>query len=287
MCKLCQSPHAIVVKKGFYQKKKSRSVQRYQCRTCGRSFSDQTNAPSYRLKKSHVRNRLLQLMCSGMSQRRAARYLGIHQDTVASLIARMAKTARQKNLAEAKRRKPTVIVFDEMETFEHSKCKPVSITVAVEEGTRFIHALDAAQMPAKGRLAEISRKKYGKRKDLRPQSLKKTLTELKSFAGLTRIKSDESPRYPKYLKSCLPEIPHTSYKGRRGCVVGQGELKRGGFDPLFSLNHTCATIRCNLKRLTRKTWCTTKKVECLQMTLELVRWYFNQTLAGIEWPRLY
>ena len=36
-------------------------------------------------------------------------------------------------------------------------------------------------------------------------------------------------------------------KGRRGCVIGQGELKRGGYDPLFALNLNyalSAIIRC-------------------------------------------
>ena len=287
MCKLCKNSEAIVVKKGFYQKKTSRRVQRYHCKTCGKSYSDQTGTPSYRLKKAHLRNRLLHLLCSGMSQRRAARYLGIHQDTVALLMARMAKTARLMNQRMAEKRSPAIMVFDEMETFEHTKCKPVSITVAVEEGTRFIHALDAAQMPAKGLLARISRKKYGKRADHRPGSLRKTLSQMGQIQTLRLVKSDESPRYPKYVKECLPGIEHRAYKGRRGCVVGQGELKRGGFDPLFSLNHTCASVRYNLKRLARKTWCTTKKIERLQMSLDLLRWYFNRVLLGEARPRLY
>ena len=286
MCKICKNPSAVIVKKGFYHKKKTRRVQRYQCRTCGKSFSDQTGSPSYRLKKGHLRNRLLHLLCSGMSQRRAARYLGIHQDTVALLVSRMAKVAQMRNAEQEAARKPQVIVFDEMETFEHTKCKPVSITVAVEEGTRFIHALDAAQMPAKGTIAEISRKKYGKRADHRPRSLRQVLTQISKHETLELVKSDESPRYPKYVGECLPGITHKTFKGRRGCVVGQGDLKRGGFDPLFSLNHSCASVRYNLKRLARKTWCTTKKVERLQMSLDLLRWYFNQTLRGVRWPKL-
>jgi hypothetical protein len=51
--------------------------------------------------------------------------------------------------------------------------------------------------------------------------------------------------------------------------VGQGELKRGGFDLLFALNHSCAMVRDNLKRLSRRTWCTTKRPDRLQCLLNL------------------
>jgi hypothetical protein len=62
--------------------------------------------------------------------------------------------------------------------------------------------------------------------------------------------------------------------------VGQGELKRGGFDPLFSLNHTAAMFRDRLKRLSRRTWCTTKRPDRLQLLLDLYAWYHNELLAG-------
>ncbi len=60
----------------------------------------------------------------------------------------------------------------------------------------------------------------------------------------------------------------------------QGELKRGGFDPLFALNHTCAMFRDHLKRLSRRTWCTTKRASCLQDLLYVYAWFHNERLAG-------
>jgi len=49
----------------------------------------------------------------------------------------------------------SIAVFDDMEAFEHSKCKPVSITVAVEEGGRLILKTSASQVPAKGRARDV------------------------------------------------------------------------------------------------------------------------------------
>ncbi|MGZ3656152.1 MAG: hypothetical protein ACXWR1_04035, partial [Bdellovibrionota bacterium] len=48
-----------------------------------------------------------------------------------------------------------------------------------------------------------------------------------------------------------------------------GELKEGRYDPLFSINHTCAMFRANVNRLIRKTWCTTKSQERLRSHLIL------------------
>lgn len=256
MCKNCNNPTAKIVKKGTFRKKNTRRVQRYQCQSCRKSFSDQTGRDTYRLRKVHLRNKLFRILCSGVSQRRAAQYFGVHRDTVALHMMRMVVSARKINRIKRIDRRPAVVVFDEMETYEHTKCKPVSIAVAVEEGSRFILSLVAAQMPAKGHLADISRKKYGPRADHRPRAIVETFTDLMLNPDLTDLKTDQSPRYPGYVKRLLPGVKHHAFKGRRGCVVGQGELKRGGFDPLFALNHTCAEIRDSVKRLSRRTWCT-------------------------------
>jgi transposase-like protein len=286
MCPHCGNAKSKITKKGIYLAKRGRKIQRFKCQDCKKTFSEQTTKPGYRLRRYHLRNRIFREFCRGVSQREIAIELKIHRDTVARLLIAIAKEARRQNQKVLATSKPRVVVFDEMETFEHTKCKPVSIVVAVEEGTRKILAFEAAQMPAKGHLAEVSRRKYGYRADHRPAALRKSLATISKFKSLVLIKSDESPRYPKYLKECLPGIPHAAFKGRRGCIVGQGELKRGGFDPLFSLNHTCARVRDLIKRLSRRTWCTTKLVERLQMFLDIFMCHFNRRLTGEMRPTL-
>jgi len=44
---------------------------------------------------------------------------------------------------------------------------------------------------------------------------------------------------------------------------------------MWRLNHTCAKLRHHLSRLKRKTWATTKKMEFLQMHLDLFIAYQN------------
>ena len=113
------------------------------------------------------------------------------------------------------------------------------------------------------------------------RSLRELLTVAKQVGGpLVTLKSDQNPRYPKYVAEILPEATHLRYKGRRGCVVGQGELKAGGFDPLFSLNQTCASLRDRIKRLSRRTWCTCKRPDRLQDLLELQIHFHNERLRS-------
>ena len=218
--------------------------------------------------------------------RRAAKILHVHPVTVTRKLRFLADQERKLHREFLERvfgqdARCESIQFDDMETFEHSKCKPLSIPVVVQPETRKILGLGVARMPAKGKLSRIALKKYGPRFDERARVWNELLNSLKPFIDeKAHFRSDQNPHYPSHLKKYFPNSEHETYKGRRGCVVGQGELKRGGFDPLFSLNHTCAMIRANLNRLFRRTWCTTKKAQSLADHLALYIGYHNRILTA-------
>ena len=134
-------------------------------------------------------------------------------------------------------------------------------------------------MPAKGHLARISRKKYGPRRDDRTKARDELFQDLKLLSEERALfKSDQHPGYPVSLRKHFPNCKHLAYKSRRACVVGQGELKEGRFDPLFSLNHSFAMIRANVNRLFRRSWNTTKKPEMLKLHLSMYVVYHNLVL---------
>jgi len=285
MCPCCRR-QAKITKKGFFTKSSGRPqrIQRFLCHACGRRFSAQTSKLTYRAKKPHIDQVLARLLAKGTSQRGAAEILGVDKKTVARKLVRLGCRA-EKNLEAslAVGNFGPVVVFDEMETYEHSKCKPLAIAVAVEEGTRRIIAAEVAQMPAKGRLAEIAKRRYGFRHDCRKGALRSLCRKIKiASPNVKTVKSDECPRYPSIVRRELPGTNHQRSKGRRACTAGQGEMKVGGKDPLFSLNHTCAMYRDNLKRLSRRTWCTTKRPENLQHLLYLYAWFHNEKLRGVR-----
>ena len=266
----------------FYRKSDSQQIPRFYCGSCRRRFSKATFHPCYRQKK-RVKNELLRrAFCSGVSQRRAAKIFNLNRKTVVRKFHFLAAQSELKwKMDLAFSPKVEVIEFDDLETFEHTKCKPLSVTLAVESGTRKILGFEVSQMPAKGRLAKLAFKKYGPRKDFRSQGRAKLFTSLgEVIARKAIIKSDSNPHYPVDVNKFLPDARHVTFLGARGSTTGQGELKKIRFDPLFSLNHTCAKFRADVNRLVRKTWCTTKKPECLAKHLAIYACFHNEYIKS-------
>lgn len=274
------------VREGFYRRADgSRLIPRFRCRHCFRRFSTATFSPSYRQKRRHMNPRLQSLLSSGVSQRRAALILKMNRKTVVRKFVWLGAQARRERLEmlDHLRRRPAKIQalhFDEMESFERSKCLPLSIPLAVDPETRRILSFQVAVMPASGPLAEISRLKYGRRRDERKEAAAMVCRELEGvIAPNADLTTDQNPRYPSWWQAHFPKIRHRTTKGRRGCVTGQGELKRIGFDPLFALNHTAAMKRANINRLFRRTWCTSKRADRLQAHLEIYARFHNRVLT--------
>jgi transposase-like protein len=264
----------------FFRSSDSVWIQRYRCRLCKASFSTATFHSCYRQKKRHKNLILRRLLCSGVSQRRCAEILHLNRTTVVRKFLFLALEAefflRKHNL---ERPLAHTIEFDDLESIEHAKLKPLSVTLAVEMGSRRILAIAVSRMAAKGLLAKKGREKYGKRVDERAEGREKVFRELKAIvAEKVVIKSDENPHYEADVKRHFPQSLHLRYKGKRGSLSGQGELKKTRFDPIFSLNHTCAMLRANINRLFRKTWCTTKRSDRLYRHLVLYAQFHNERL---------
>lgn len=281
-----ETKHSIQ-RSGFYRRQSdSRFVQRFKCSRCGCRFSAATRSAALGQKKRRLNPRVALLLNSGVSQRRAARMLGVNRKTIVRKFRFMAEQARLENSCYvqahfgAKRGALMSVQFDDLETSEHSKCKPLSVALAVEPSSRKILGFQVSQMPAKGPLAALARRKYGSRPDQRERGWNRLMRGISPLVNpRATITSDENPHYPRFVKRHFPEATHVTVKGRRGCVAGQGELKKIGFDPLFALNHTCAMLRANLNRLFRRTWCTTKTRRGLINHLNLYVAYHNRLLT--------
>lgn len=286
-CPYCPSERLVsshrpqVLKIGsYFRKSDQKLLQRYICTSCKKSFSDATQSRCLHQKKRQLNSPIFQLLCSGVSQRRASRYLNINRKTIARKLVFLGLFSRELlPRTNSLFQRSQVIEFDDLETFEHSQCKPLSVTMAVEHKTRRILGFKVARMPAKGLLASVARKKYGFRKDERALARRELFSELQSLAEEKALfKSDEHPGYPKDLRKYFPHSQHKRYKSRRACAVGQGELKEGKFDPLFSLNHSFAMLRANINRLYRRSWNTTKDPKRLEDHISIYALYHNLVL---------
>jgi hypothetical protein len=167
----------------------------------------------------------------------------------------------------------TKLQVDELETFHHTKCKPLSVVLVVNEKHRLLEA-KVAEMPAKGKLAAFSRKKYGFRKDERREKLSEALKSVRDKLSYppSIIESDANPSYPgqfaRYFFGVKFRQYNQSKKEKRRSRLHEN-LHKKEFDPLFAVNHKCALLRRRINRLARRTWCTTKKPENLQLHLDL------------------
>jgi transposase-like protein len=285
-CRLPKGSPSKFVKSGTYKRSVDQAtIQRYRCADCSKTYSDATNSPEYKQIRRDINLAAFAQLSSAGTLRRTAILLKISRDTLHrrlpyfKLISLMAhghllQRLHQQNVLFS------AIQFDDMETFEHTKLKPLAVPLVVSGKERFILGTSVGSMPAKGLLAERSRKKYGQRLDQRPLAWREALTCAKAFVHQTELEitTDKHVSYPKAIKEVMPWAHHARKKSRRACIVGQGELKKGGFDPMFSLNHTAAMNRANISRLVRRTWCTTKRPDRLLCHLWLYVLWHNVTI---------
>jgi hypothetical protein len=213
--------------------------------------------------------------------RRCAQVLQIDRKTVARRIPYFVAKAR---LAQAARpvSKPCEQIFlDELITFEHTRCKPLSVSMMVSK-ERKILAFSVSSMPPIGKhLKKISLRKYGKRANHRAKGVISCLKAVQPYVTpQTQFVSDEELSYRALIAKHYPGLKHQRHPSKRAVIAGQGELKDHSFDPLFAINHTFAMLRANLARLARRTWVTTKKASRLEEFLHIYAAFHNLELTA-------
>lgn len=279
---LCVSStkNQLVKKDGFYfRRDDSRRIQRFACKVCGKKFSRATFSLERNQKKRRINYKIFRYMSSPNSMRRAAIEFKVTFTTIQRKIKYLSKksnTMQKRYLKSLEINKVKNIQFDDMITIEHSKMKPLSISIAVDKKTRKILGARVSRISASGLLAKKSREKYGYRKSTHKEELHNLFRSIsKSIANNALFESDEHSLYPYFVRRYFPEAEHRTYKSIRSSNSGQGELKRTVYDPLQRINHTLAMLRENINRLLRKTWCTTKRPDMLQAHLDLFINYHN------------
>ncbi len=258
------------VKKGYFKTRwNAQWVARYQCRDCGKYFSSHTFRMTYRQKRPDLNEMVFKLYCSSVTQRRMALLLQVNRKTIVRKFLFLALQARRVHEERVRSGKFKIhrAELDEMETFEHTRLKPLSIALAVDPGSTDIVDMRQAQLGYKGPLAGLAFKKYGPRENKSHLAVEKVLSTIALCAEreLT-ILTDKNPSYRRRIKSAIPHAVHVPTR----CVIAEIKTDRKNYnDPLFTLNFTCANVRGDLSRMVRRTWVTTKKPERLQAHLDL------------------
>ena len=156
----CKTPHtgSNIIKSGsYFRPSDGRRIQRFKCKNCNKRFSLATFNPCYRQNKRRVNHQLKKLLVSGVSLRRSALLLKVSRRTIERKLLFLGKEAK-KEYQEWFSSLSLVndFQFDDLQTIEHTKCKPLSVTMAVETETRKILGFEVSKMPATGHLSVAS-----------------------------------------------------------------------------------------------------------------------------------
>ena len=281
--KSCKVFHQVIfqVKDGsFYRRDDSKYIQRFKCKICLTRYSKSTHTLEFGQKKRRLNKTIKFNLASGMSMRACAYNLNLARKTIERKFVYLAIKARmnQAELLIFWRKNPfNEIQFDDLISSIHTKLKPISVSVLVDPKTFKILGAQVAEIPAFGKIAELSRRKYGRRENEHPKVLSKLLYNLKDCIAPDAIfKTDEHKRYPELLNRYFPKAKHHRYKGIPASIVGMGELKTRRYDPLFAINHTLACFRGGMNRFIRRTWCTSKSQRHTQDHIDIFIDYYNE-----------
>jgi transposase-like protein len=243
-----------------------RTVQRFLCLECHRTFSTQTFRVDYRLKKPQLIHDLIGPFVSKVTHRQAARIVGCTRKTIAHRLELLGGHCRDfhlRRLELARERGGLRGVFqlDELETFEHSRrLAPVTVPVLIERTSYFVVDLETAALPCRGRLSERNRERKKKREDehgLRCSGSRaavakcmETLAKHHSRSGPVHVQTDKKSSYRTILARRF---------GARLAHERHSSIARRDYsNPLFPINHTLAMMRDGISRLVRRTWAASK-----------------------------
>lgn len=212
--------------------------------------------------------------------RRTALVVGVNRTTIERKMTWLADRARaiHDEHLENGGLETSLVQFDELQTFEHTRLKPVSVAVAIRAKTGEIIDVDVAMMASFGPMVRRTRELYPEWREARLGARESVFRSVAKCAkpGVT-VRTDKDRRYPAIIERLIP-----------GAMVEQ-HLSPGnddhpcpdGFDPMFKLNHLFAKMRQDLSRLFRSTWATTKTLAGLHNHLMLyVAWQNGYQISG-------
>jgi transposase-like protein len=219
-------------------------VQRFRCRHCGRSFSEQTFRTTYWLKAPGLLRPLFWrlLACSGFRQ--IAREFGCAPSTIAGLTARLGRHA----LLFHRRHGPAgaivePLVLDGFESFEFSQYHPTWFHLLVGAGSHFLYGFTDSELRRKGRMTARQRVRRAEleatlgRPD--PKSIEREVAELFRLVAprsqRLAVHSDDHPAYPRAFR----RLPRLTIHHQ----VTPGTLRRTTANPLFPINLADLLIR--------------------------------------------
>lgn len=220
-----------------------RRIRRFRCLHCGVTFSSQTFATTYWLKKPHLLPQLLTKLVGGMCNSQIATDLGTSAATIDRQIYRLGRHCQLYHLQMIKSRPPLrEVVLDSLVSFEQSQYHPYHLHLAVERSTTFIPWFTDSEVRRSGRMTAQQKARRevieGQRGRPDPQAVRKDVRELLAMisagsAEMTLL-TDEHRQYRQAMRGLPCRFRH---------VVTSSRQFRGHWNDLFEINLLDLLIR--------------------------------------------
>src|SRR5262249_19342103 len=135
-CRPAKATLRKVIRYGFYTTRWGKR-RRYQCQTCGKTFSSTTATPYYRLQHRRARfDRVASLSVEGLNKSAIARVNRLSWNTVHRWLERAAACCRQFNNRKIKSLSIPELQADEIRTIVGSKEQPIWVFVVIDVWSR-------------------------------------------------------------------------------------------------------------------------------------------------------
>lgn len=218
-------------------------IPRFLCLCCRRSFSTQTFATSYWLKRPDVLPQLVTKTVGCMANRQIARDLGVAPSTVDGQLARLGRHCLLYHTLQMRDAKPvSSAVIDGLVTFEHSQYWPFHHHLAVEDGSDLIVYFTDSEVRRSGSMTaaqklkrELLEQQYG-RPDT--QAVLRDVTHLLEVVAGSQseltVTSDEHKAYPRAIRQLKCRVRH---------LVTSSRTRRDARNQLFPVNAADCLIR--------------------------------------------
>ena len=251
---------------GSYETIAHGSVQRYRCKTCGKTLSRQTFSIHYYTKRRLDLRRVFTRLRGGASIRDIAREHGVSRTAVTTAVFRL---GRQAMAAQALLTQgwyhPGSVAFDGLVSFVASQDFPCHLTVAVDAEAEFILSVVHAVVRRGGRLRPSQRiRRDAKELVWRPRggafraSISLLVEELGRYyryaavGGAWSIHTDEHPVY-RHVLAHDSAVGFYRQAGLFRHTRTPGSAPRTVHNPLFPVNYVDMLLRHRMKEHTRET----------------------------------
>ena len=97
VCPKCNIKTKLTRHGCYIRRSDKKKHQRYSCAKCNYRFSSHCHSLSYRLQKRSINQIIFRSLCSGVSQRRCAKNVGVCPQTIARRVQKFGEIA-EKNL---------------------------------------------------------------------------------------------------------------------------------------------------------------------------------------------